>query len=77
LEAGDPVDEVGLLLEPRHLLIRGVRRRDNPLRANFTYLAAPDTTDKKVPRFKKESNLIDGIAGFQPSLLAPFLKALV
>jgi len=52
-------------------------RRDNPLRANFTYLAAPDTTDKKVPRFKKESNLIDGIAGFQPSLLAPFLKALV
>jgi len=50
-------------------------RRDRPLRANFTYLSGPDTTDKKVLRFKKEPNLIDGMAGFQASSLEAFLKA--
>ena len=52
-------------------------RRDRPLRAAFTYLAAPETTDKKVLRIKREPNLIEGVAGFQVSSLRPFLQAVL
>jgi hypothetical protein len=54
--------------------MQGSRRE--PLRANFTYLAAPGTADKKVALLKKEPNLINGLEGFCAMQMPAFLKAI-
>ncbi|PWT98016.1 MAG: hypothetical protein C5B51_30210 [Terriglobia bacterium] len=50
--------------------------RREPLRVSFTYLAGPPTADKKVSLLKKEPGLINGLEGFAPEKLSPFLAAL-
>lgn len=50
--------------------------RDKPLRAKFTYLAAPATADKQDLVDLEEPDLIDGLDGFSPEDLKLVISAL-
>jgi hypothetical protein len=51
-------------------------RGEKPLPSTFVYLAEPATDDKKDLIDMEEPNLINGLEGFQPAPMKPFLDAL-
>jgi hypothetical protein len=52
-------------------------RAGKSLKASYTYLADPRTTDKEDLIDMKEPNLIDGVEGFSEQLMEPFIQAIV
>ena len=50
-------------------------RGHKPLLANYTYLAAPASCEKEDLIDDGEPNLINGLNGFNESLLLPFIQA--
>jgi len=54
-------------------LRKQIGRRDRPLKAMATWVAAPDSDDKDFAIVSEEPGLIDGRGDFDPSLLATFL----
>jgi hypothetical protein len=51
-------------------------RQGKPLKVKFTYLAPPETNDKKDIIDLQDRNLINGLGGFSENIIAPFLDAL-
>ncbi|MEO5740016.1 MAG: toll/interleukin-1 receptor domain-containing protein [Vicinamibacterales bacterium] len=55
--------------------LRGLRG-DKPLLAEFTYVAAPGTTDKELLVSIGEGDVIDGLNGLSDAGMAPFIRAI-
>lgn len=55
--------------------MRGLRG-DRPLRAEFTYIAAPHTADKDLLVSLAEGNLVDALEGLSETAMGPFMQAI-